>query len=98
MTAFQFLLTFSIGVIFGVFVMGMIRMARLGEDDPAGTSNGDQFSAVLDLIESEASGAEPVARRALKRLHSKVIDFGTGEAYDPDAWRHAATKRPHVQD
>jgi hypothetical protein len=35
MTAFQFLLAFSIGVIFGVFVMGMMRMARLGEDDPA---------------------------------------------------------------
>ncbi|WP_284459598.1 hypothetical protein [Cupriavidus campinensis] len=98
MTAFQILLAFILGTVFGVFVMGMIRMARLGEDDPAGTSHGDQFSAVLDLIESEASGAEPVARRALKRLHSKVIDFGTGEAYDPDAWRHADIKRAHVQD
>lgn len=34
MSAIQILLAFTLGTVFGVFVMGMIRMARRGEDDP----------------------------------------------------------------
>lgn len=60
------------GVVLTVGSFALIALRALGEDDPT-EANRDQYFAVLDVIERECKGAEPSTRRALNRLHSKVL-------------------------
>lgn len=73
----------------GLLAMCLVAMGKLGDDPLPEQGGRDHYFAVIDLIEAQCKGADPAVRRALNRLHSKVLGM---------AQAHPASVREHVQD
>lgn len=79
----------TLGACIAIVAISAVAMGKLGDDPLPEQGGRDHYFAVIDLIEAQCKGADPAVRRALNRLHSKVLGM---------AQVHPASVREHVQD